>query len=62
MHLEHIHGMKRTKKSENNPDEAMPTSTMKPCTILQQVKGQDLDKTVGKPEVVDGLSINAISK
>jgi hypothetical protein len=50
------------KKSENNPDKPMPTTSKKQCTILQYVKGQDLDKTVRKPEVVDGLSINDISK
>jgi hypothetical protein len=61
-HLEHIHGMKRTKNSENNPAEPMPATSMKRCTILQHVKGQDLDQAVSKPQVVEELPINAISE
>jgi hypothetical protein len=32
---------KRTKNSENNPDEPVPTTFNKQRTILQYVKGQD---------------------
>jgi hypothetical protein len=47
-HLEHVHGIKRTKTSENNADEPMNTSSKKQRTILQYVKGQNLEKNFMK--------------
>jgi hypothetical protein len=34
---------KGQKNFENNADEPMPTTSKKQCTILQYVKGQDLE-------------------
>jgi hypothetical protein len=61
-YLEHIHGTKRTKNSQNNPDKPMLTASKKQGSILQYVKRHVLEKTESKLEVVDGLSITTISK